>query len=381
MKKFLWITIISSVVAALGANGAPQPLGSPVASAQAECDCSKLKALQLELRNALRLQQAMRNKIPELRALDPTKSSTEYKRFTENDARRGLEPVPDYDKLSKADQAALSQFNFDVKGFALSDPTHPPREWTEERLCSLTTSAELAFTRVKELAACKGIAAALQAHEDVHTRTCLRGFVAFFNMNGAQRAQDEVDAYGAQIAVLRAEIAKVLEHANIRLETETTSRMEMPPNPLYTAIIVTNQAVVPMTGVPVSGEMIKLEGKGEQTNDAKVEGNCKFTAGLPFTLTARATIETDGLDAQIHFSVEGTHPSVGMECTTPAGTGHGMSIPVNVGGGNVPVINLPLENGAEKVFDQSAGPTAQMMAQSRVRITGTSKIRLIFCEK
>jgi hypothetical protein len=136
-----------------------------------------------------------------------------------------------------------------------------------------------------------------------------------------------------------------------------------------------------MTGVPVSGEMIKLEGKGEQTNDAKVEGHCRFNAGLPFTLPARATIETDGLDAQIHFSIEGTHPSVGMECTTPAGTGHGMSIPVNVGGGNTPVINLPLENGAEKVFDQSAGPAAQMMAQSRVRITGTSKIRLIFCDK
>jgi hypothetical protein len=190
-------------------NGAPQPAGLAVVG-QAECDCSHLKALQVELRNALLLQQAMRNKIPELRVLDHTKSLTEYKRFAENDARRGLELIPNYDKLSKADQDALSQFNFDVKGFALSDPTHPPlnsKEWTPAKLCSLTPDAESALTKVKSLAACTGIAAAIQAHEDVHTHSCLLGFVAFFNRNGADRAQEEVEAYDAQIKVLREIIA------------------------------------------------------------------------------------------------------------------------------------------------------------------------------
>ena len=154
----------------------------------------------------------MRNKIPELRALDDTKSLTEYKRFAENDARGGLELVPNFEKLSKADQKALSQFNFDVKGFALSDPTHPPqnsKEWTNATLCSLTTEAESALTKVKSLAACTGIAAAIQAHEDVHTHSCLRGFVAFFNRNGADRAQEEVEAYGAQMKVLRDIIASL----------------------------------------------------------------------------------------------------------------------------------------------------------------------------
>lgn len=99
-----------------------------------------------------------------------------------------------------------------MKGFALDDPTHPPKdnpEWTAAKLCSLTASAESALTRVKNLAACTGIAKAIQAHEDVHTNTCLRGFVAFFGMHAADRAQDEVYAYDAQIAVLRAEIARV----------------------------------------------------------------------------------------------------------------------------------------------------------------------------
>ena len=92
----------------------------------------------------------------------------------------------------------------------------------------------------------------------------------------------------------------------------------------------------------------------------------------------RGSIETEGLEAQIRLALMGTLPRIAMECATPAGTGHGMSIPVNVGGETVPLITLPLENGAEKVFDQSNGPAAQ---QGPVRITGTSKIRLILCEK
>ncbi len=383
MKKFLLVTIIGLVLAALATNGAPQPLASSAASAKAECDCSNLKALQIELRNAQRLQQAMRNKIPELSTLDHTKSLNEYKRFTENDARRGLETAPGYEKLSKADKAALNQFNFDVKGFALSDPTHPPtnsKEWTEATLCSFTTSAELAFARVKELAACTGIAAALQAHEDVHTHTCLRGFVAFFNMNGAQRAQDEVDAYGAQIAVLRAEIAKVLEHTVVRIESETNSRMQMPPNPAITAEVVDNRSVVPMSSVLVSGEMIKLEGQGNQTTNATLEGHCRFTGGIPFTRPARVTMETDGLDVQIRYNVEGKAPTLESQCTIEGGTGTSTLKP-HEGGSNALVINLPLENGAEKVFDESTGEGAKILAQAGVKVTGQSKIRLIFCEQ
>jgi hypothetical protein len=58
MKKCLLVTVIGFVLAAIAAIGAPQPLASPAAPAQAECDCSNLKVLQIELRNALLLQQA-----------------------------------------------------------------------------------------------------------------------------------------------------------------------------------------------------------------------------------------------------------------------------------------------------------------------------------
>lgn len=369
MKKFLWITVIGSVVAALAANGAPQPLAAPASLAQAPCDCSKLKTLQIELRNALRLQQAFRNKIAELRTMNGDSAQGALKVFAEGEARRGLETIPDYKGPSEFDYVPWGQnqrtFNF-----------------PNEQLCGMSNSAREKFDQAVAASGCPGIGAALRAHEEVHHNRCRSsGYKAYLGMHGADRAQEEVEAYGAQIKVLRAEIAKVLEHANVRIETETNSRLEMPPNPLYTALVVENRAVVPMTSVSVSGEVIKFDGEGKQTNDAKVEGHCKFTGGLPFTLTLRGSIETDGLEAQIRLAVQGTHPSMFMECTTPQGKGHGMSIPVNVSGGTIPVMNLPLENGAEKVFDQSTGEGAKMMAGSGVRITGTSKIRLIFCEK
>jgi hypothetical protein len=369
MKNLLWITIIGFVLAALAANGAPQPLAPPAALAQTECDCSKLKVLQIELRNALRLQQAFRNKIPELRPENVSTSKNMLQIFARGEARRGLEPITDYKGPSEFDYVSYGD---------TQDPDQSSR-YTRETLCAVDKSASKLLDAAKQASACAGIAAALQAHENYHINRCLSiGYLPYLKTHGADRAQEEVEAYGAQIAVLRAEIAKVLEHANVRIETETNSRMSMPPNPLYTAIVTENRAVVPMSSVSVSGDMIKFEGEGKQTNNATVEGHCKFTGGLPFTITLRGSIETEGLEAQIRLALMGTLPRIAMECATPAGTGHGMSVPVNVGGGTVPLITLPLENGAEKVFDQSAGPAAQ---QGPVRITGTSKIRLIFCEK
>jgi len=371
MKKFLWITIIGSVVAALAANGAPQPLGPPAAPARAECDCSNLKALQLELRNAIKLQQAFTRQIAELRAMNRESAAMAFANFAKSVSTTVTRPATD---------KGPTAIDYISRGDGVS-PDDQGRV-TGEGLCLKSDNAELALRDLDSGASCAGIAKAVHAHEDYHQNECSRlTYMVYREKHPADRAAEEAAAYGVQIAVLRAEIAKVLEHANVRIETETTSRMTMPPNPLYTALIVENRAVVPMSSVSVSGEVIKFDGEGKQTNNATVEGHCKFTGGLPFTITLRGSIETEGLEAQIRLALMGTLPKIAMECATPQGQGHGMSIPVNVGGGNAPMINLPLKNGAEKVFDQSTGEGAKMMAGSGVRITGTSKIRLIFCEK
>ena len=209
MKRFLWIlTIVGSVIcglfllsSALAANDAPQTLASRPASAQSECDCSHLKTLQIELRNAIRLQQAFRNKIAELRTMNGDSAQVALKVFAEGEARRGLEAVPGYKGPSEFDYSPWGEnqrtFNF---------PT--------ERLCGMSDSAKVKLDQAVAASACDGIGKALRAHEGVHGNMCRSiGYKAYLGMHGADRAQEEVEAYEAQIKVLRAEIAKVLERA------------------------------------------------------------------------------------------------------------------------------------------------------------------------
>ena len=159
-------------------------------------------------------------------------------------------------------------------------------------------------------------------------------------------------------------------------------RAQWPPNPAITAEIIEVRSDVSMDRVSASGDMIKLEGQGTQTNNARLEGHCSFTGGLPYTLTSRGTLETDGLEAQIRLTTEGTSPSLKAQCTIEGQTGRGWTMPVNLkSSGNTPVINMPLQNRAEKVFDQSTGEGAKILAQAGVKLSGQAKIRLIFCEQ
>jgi hypothetical protein len=387
MKKSLFIvTIFGSVICglillsgALAAPGAQPPSSSP-AAAQAECDCSNLEDLQIELRNALKLQQAFRNKIPELRAMEMENraSMAELERWAKSDARRGLEPIRGSSSPAEVDYKPWGD------GLKYQDDERVTSKFKNEELCRKSDESARALEEAKTKSACAGIAQALQAHEDWHLSFCLRiGYRPYWlGMRGADRAQEEVEAYGAQIKVLRAEIAKMLERASVRVEYETNVRLQFPPNPAITAEILEAKGVVPMSRVSVSGDLIKLDGEGTQTTDAKVEGSCRFTGGVPYTLTARGSIETDGLEAQIRLTIEGKGPSLFVECEVQgAGKGHGMSLPVKLKSDNVPVINLPLKNGAEQVLDQSTGEAAKMMAQAGAKLSGQAKIRLILCEK
>lgn len=371
MKKFLLVTIIGSVLAALAANGAPQPLAATAVPASAECDCSKLKDLQLELRNAMKLQQAFTGKIAELRAMNRESAAIAFANFAKSAATTVTRPATDkgptaIDYISRGDGVSPDD-DGKVKG---------------EGLCLKSENADLALRDLDSGASCAGIAKAVRAHEDYHQNECSRlTYMVYREKHPADRAAEEAAAYGVQIAALRAEIGKVLEHTVVRIESEAHTRFTMPPSPApLTAEVVDNRGVVPMSRVSVSGEMIKLEGQGNQTTNATLEGNCRFTGGMPFTLPARVTMETDGLDVQIRYTVEGKAPTLKSECTIEGQTATGTLMPHD-GGGNALVINLPLENGAEKVFDHSTGDGAKIVAQAGVKMTGQSKIRLILCEQ
>jgi hypothetical protein len=203
MKRILLMTIAGSALAALAAIGAPQPLASPTFPADVECGCRNLKTLQIELRNALHLQQAFRNKIPELREKGKDSSQSAFEAFAKGEARLGLESIPDY-------KGPLAVEYYPWGRWHGEDPDLSKK--TAAVLCQMLESSAKDLREAKEASACAGIAAALQAHEDWHIKFCTTiGFRPYEEMHGADRAQEEVEAYDKQIAVLRAEIAKVLK--------------------------------------------------------------------------------------------------------------------------------------------------------------------------
>jgi len=207
MKKFLFVTIIVFVLAGLAAMGAPQPLASPAMIAPAECGCRDIKTLQIELRNAIRLQEAFRKKIPELRTLGQLASSAELQRWTQKDARRGLETVPG--------DSGPAEVDYKPWGDKLSyqDDEKVTSRFTNDELCRRSDESAAALDGAKKNSACAGIAEAIQVHEDWHLSFCRTvGYRPYWlGMHGADRAKEEVEAYDKQIAVLRAEIAKVLK--------------------------------------------------------------------------------------------------------------------------------------------------------------------------
>ena len=373
MKKSLLVTIMGFVLAALAANVAPQPAGSPLAAySKAECDCSNLEALQLELRNAMKLQQAFTGKIAELRAMNRESAAMAFANFAKSAATTVTRPATDkgpavIDYISRGDGVSP-----DDQG-----------KVTGEGLCLKSDNAKLALSDLDDGASCAGIAKAVHAHEDYHQSECSRlTYMVYREKHPADKAAEEAAAYGVQIAVLRAEIAKVLEHTNVRIEYEGEVRAQWPPNPAITAEIINIRGDVTMGRAPVSGDMIKLDGEGKHTTNATLEGHCRFTGGLPIILTARGSIETDGLDAQIRLTTEGTSPTLKAQCTVEGQTGTGWTMPVNLSsGGNMPVINLPLKNRAEKVLDQSTGEGARILTQAGIKLSGQAKIRLILCEQ
>lgn len=369
MKKYFWIAIAPiAFLTFISPAGRPAPSTSPAPNKK-ECDCNDLKVLQSELRTAIRLQQNYRNEIAVLRGMGFESSQSAFGTFAQGKgpgtARAGMAEGTE----------ALPYFG---RGDDIGDPS---KHYTAAEECEMNKGTKEAYEGMLNRAACAGIARAIQAHEEFHVHKCvsLGSWRAYFGRHGADKAQEEADAYGAEIAVLRAEIAKVLEKAEVHVIIDVNTRMQMPPNPLYTAINITNNAEIPMSRVSATTDLIKLEGDGKQQTNGSIEGNCHFNSGLPSFIPARATVETDGVEAKVNYSLSGTAPGMTMQCTVGNKTGYGMSIPVPISNNAKYDFTVAFEDGANKEFDQGSGESAQVMARGGAKMSGKGIVRLMVC--
>jgi hypothetical protein len=278
------------------------------------CACRHIKAIQAELHNALKLQEAFRNKVSELRQMNQPTSNNALQTFAKSEARQGLETVPDYDGPKEVD--------YDNNGSSLNDPLHPGRTFNAEQLCQKTDSANATLNLAIAKSACAGIGAALRAHEAVHEKSCLaQGFVNYFSLHGADRAQEEVEAYGAQIKVLREILASLVCGYRATGQTADTK---------YSGVICSLEKPFTVTGTNAAMTYPFMFDPQSATN-----GRVGFqaTTSLPISASGSGTYRIEG-DAPESLHIVMTMGSVGV---TPVGT--------RSGGGSVRIDLVPLESG------------------------------------
>ena len=322
MRKFLWVlTIAVSVTGALislsgilPANGVAQPAGSP-AAAPPECDCKNLKALQIELRNAIRLQQAFQGKIADLRKLDQVQAYTEFKKFADAAANGLNRPVGDTGPKA----VDYTPYGDSVDTGILEKERETPAR--HEELCGLSRNAKMEMYDMESGASCAGIVQAVVAHEGVHWASCRRsGYVAFRDMHGADRAQEEVEAYGAQIKVLRDIIARL--RCGYRATGQTA-------DVVYSGVICSLEESFTVTGTSsLNAYPFKFFPESATT------GRVSFNAAAP-------GISMEGSGS---YKIEGADSGKPRIAVTMGSVGHTV-VGSRSGGGTVYIDLVPLEHG------------------------------------
>jgi hypothetical protein len=85
-------------------------------------------------------------------------------------------------------------------------------------LCRHDEEGATALKQAEEGSVCARMARAIRAHEEHHPALCRQmGYRAYQTIHGADLAWDEVEAYGIQIAVLRAEIDQLKWNCDYRV--------------------------------------------------------------------------------------------------------------------------------------------------------------------
>jgi hypothetical protein len=359
-------------------------LAAAPAAAQStqDCDCRHLTDLQRELSNAIKLRDFFQRSVAELRTHGPSASQIAFQQVAQSAWR-----------LSQAEGSERHEPNV-LSSFYGSDVSPDLfGEQTPERraqLCQPTANMRRDLDQAMRATSCRGIAEALRRHEQHHVDACIAservegtrrfvGYEAWIKQTGAELAEQEVAAYEAQIAALRQAIVDAVGRSNFALEGDATQVMTIPQNPLYRSITMTTRTRVELrrSGGSQDGRF-QLEGEGSHTVNGTIQGRCRYTGSIPYTLTGRAELTSDGTRAEVVYSVSGTVPAFGVQCDVPGAGRVGTSGGPTPAGGDLPGrFSLPLRDGGEWRENAAQGEVARMLAGAGVSVSGEARMRLI----
>lgn len=87
-------------------------------------------------------------------------------------------------------------------------------KYTPDEQCARSNNAQRELDQAIAGSVCRGMAEAIQAHEDHHVAECVRdgGQGPYFERSGVWRAREEAEAYQIQVTVLSTAIQSILKH-------------------------------------------------------------------------------------------------------------------------------------------------------------------------
>ncbi len=331
------------------------------------CTCDHLKALQIELKNARTLQTRFEQESAVLKSMSSSEATQALKAFAQGPASAGIHASPGY---TGPDSVEYVPQGDNVYSDALGGRS-------DAQLCEFSNNTKNDLERAARGSQCADIAEAIRAHEAFHRSRCLAvGYRSYSAVGGAQRAQEEAAAYGAQALRLREGIRRVLAGAQVDVTLDTDTHIQMPPNPLYTGIDATNHAKGSAKAVSQTATELRFEGDAPEMYHPKALGGSCTIENVPMQIQGHLVLTTDGETATIRWTPQGTVPSFGMTCRVGKASGHGISMPVPASPGSVPSIPIAFEDGASTHLDMKDSPLASMTAGSPVKFSGGTDVQM-----
>lgn len=296
----------------------------PEADGSTRCDCKHIKAIQAELSNALGLQQAFQGKIADLQKIvDGLAANAEFNKFAKATADRFSRPAGDTGPKS-VEYTPYGE-SVDTGILNAEKNTKKTAKEIEERrnqLCGLSGNAKLEIADMKAGAVCAGIVEAVVAHEGVHWASCLRlGYLSFRDMHAADRAQEEVEAYGAQIKVLRDTLASL--RCGYRATGQTADTK-------YSGVVCSLEQPFTVTG---TNPAMTYPFMFVPSSVTKGTVSFQATTTLPISASGSGTYTIEGADTEKPHILM----TMGSTGVTPVGT--------RSGGGTVRIDLVRLESG------------------------------------
>jgi hypothetical protein len=344
-------------------------LPSPALAQRPACTCENLESLQQEYRNAVYLEQFMRQMAEVLKTEELRLKGLKVSSNRSPDADLAIIPTV------LALQERYVARNMKLPHPTLKDYTGPNEITMPAGTCE---QPEAKLEAMQEGSACAAIAEATAAHERMHRDLCnVMGKEAYWDRMPSVRALEEAERYRAQAANMKSELGRVLEVSDVRLRGEWRH-------------VIAGQGVEivyfyqfesgDLTASSQAGDRWVFSGTGETQNmleSMKAPGLTCTSSGA-YRNNFTVALDTDGLTYGLDYREELKASDITVTCNG----GMGMAVPTTESSSGRLGSSLPLAAGDNVVPNAWADAIVALAASEGMSVTGEPKTVLsVTCPK